>query len=290
MNATRKNRRGFTLVELLAVIAIIAVLLTMLMPVISEAKEQAKVSVCSTNLRGLGSMAHMHASDNKSWFPQTFRNNGENHGPYIFLEYWRTEDTDLEDDRWYGNRSYNQWHRGNNPGCDELSTAWKHYGTLVSTWESYGMQIENLACPGDERSDLLEEKEARNSNAIVSSYQWISGAYHSYDYHSRHVRNAGLRLPALTSEADNPGQRVLAADMVYTWSYSNGGGTVYINHAAGEDLKASAQNVLFADGHVATERSFYTKPLNQISLQAARYSWGYSKNTLLGLYYWGTGK
>ena len=45
------HRRAFTLIELLVVIAIIALLVTLLVPALQEAKRQAKVVVCATNLK-----------------------------------------------------------------------------------------------------------------------------------------------------------------------------------------------------------------------------------------------
>ncbi len=43
--------KGFTLIELLVVVAIIAVLVALLLPALSAAREQAKESVCLSNLR-----------------------------------------------------------------------------------------------------------------------------------------------------------------------------------------------------------------------------------------------
>ncbi|MCP4452197.1 MAG: DUF1559 domain-containing protein [Planctomycetes bacterium] len=62
MNA---RRRGFTLIELLLVIAIIAVLMGILMPALSRARESAKRTVCSNNLRGLTLAWTMYAGDNE---------------------------------------------------------------------------------------------------------------------------------------------------------------------------------------------------------------------------------
>ncbi|MGD0383348.1 MAG: DUF1559 domain-containing protein, partial [Thermoguttaceae bacterium] len=54
MDSTRKNRRGFTLVEILVVIFIIGLLMALLLPAINAARETARASQCINNQQELG--------------------------------------------------------------------------------------------------------------------------------------------------------------------------------------------------------------------------------------------
>jgi len=57
------SRRGFTLIELLVVIAIIAILAAILFPVFARARESARTSSCSSNVRQLCLASLMYAQD-----------------------------------------------------------------------------------------------------------------------------------------------------------------------------------------------------------------------------------
>jgi len=62
-------RRGFTLIELLVVIAIIAILAAILFPVFARAREKARQSSCSSNLKQIGLAYLQYAQDYDEWFP-----------------------------------------------------------------------------------------------------------------------------------------------------------------------------------------------------------------------------
>jgi prepilin-type N-terminal cleavage/methylation domain-containing protein/prepilin-type processing-associated H-X9-DG protein len=62
-------RKGFTLIELLVVIAIIAILAAILFPVFAQAREAARKTSCTSNLRQVGIALGMYTQDFDECFP-----------------------------------------------------------------------------------------------------------------------------------------------------------------------------------------------------------------------------
>ncbi|MDW8052685.1 MAG: prepilin-type N-terminal cleavage/methylation domain-containing protein, partial [Armatimonadota bacterium] len=57
------QRKGFTLIELLVVIAIIAILAAILFPVFAQAREKARQTMCTSNMKQIGLAIVMYLND-----------------------------------------------------------------------------------------------------------------------------------------------------------------------------------------------------------------------------------
>src|SRR5579859_299107 len=75
------RRRGFTLVELLAVIATIAILAALLLPILSKAKIKAQRTACFSNLHQLGLAWTMYFHDNNGLLAESYPVNN----PYVWV-------------------------------------------------------------------------------------------------------------------------------------------------------------------------------------------------------------
>jgi len=73
----QRHRRGFTLIELLVVISIIALLISIAMPSLRGARDQAKQTVCRANLRSINTALLAYVSE-YDCYPVLFRVNVNN--------------------------------------------------------------------------------------------------------------------------------------------------------------------------------------------------------------------
>jgi prepilin-type N-terminal cleavage/methylation domain-containing protein/prepilin-type processing-associated H-X9-DG protein len=121
-----RNKKGFTLIEILVVIAVIMILIALLLPVILRARESALMYYCMNNLHVLGKCHHAYAADYNDGIV-----------PHISLNKELREKTGFKDTWWrYTLRPY---------GMDILegktygstSDAWVQCPVFKSTWSGY---------------------------------------------------------------------------------------------------------------------------------------------------------
>lgn len=62
-------RRAFTLIELLVVISILSLLIAITLPALSNARHQAKLTLCLSQMRGVSQSVTIYATDHKDYYP-----------------------------------------------------------------------------------------------------------------------------------------------------------------------------------------------------------------------------
>jgi prepilin-type N-terminal cleavage/methylation domain-containing protein len=65
-----RRKSAFTLIELLVVVAIIALLISILLPSLARAREMAKRTACSANVKSIGTSMYIYQEDNLGNFPE----------------------------------------------------------------------------------------------------------------------------------------------------------------------------------------------------------------------------
>lgn len=109
------RRAGFTLIEVLVVVAIIALLVSILLPSLAKAKEQARSAVCASHISQVCKGAGMYTTEQKEWIP----------GCPMTTGYF-----------WVKNYPSNAWDPSL-PGFNRLAVEWFDYATPLRA-QMYG--------------------------------------------------------------------------------------------------------------------------------------------------------
>jgi len=144
------SRRGFTLVELLVVIAIIGILIALLLPAVQAAREAARRSQCTNNLKQMGIALHTYHDTLKTFPPGGI---------------WWTNNTGAAN--WSKNRGsllvYLLPYVEQNPLYDSFdfgsNIAYQQFASPPSTGSPYiaGTILSVYRCPSDKSPDRNDE-------------------------------------------------------------------------------------------------------------------------------------
>lgn len=249
----RRNKIGFTLVELLVVMAIISILAAMLLPALTRARQQARAVACRSNLKQIGYSCGMYQTD----FDELFATSANTAFPFVADGWGAAWDADYTDAV---------------PGIDVIIQplqVYAHFGYLRIGWVDNRDRIVGsvLQCPSDRAAahiitdmhDFAACKYAHCAGGLTCSY--VTNQQLSANY------AAGWRDQA--KQMTRPGATAYICEYDW-WNHSSSSAWMYNfrpsgwgaldrdnnTHAALERHGSDSANVLFADLHVENRYAF----------------------------------
>ncbi len=240
-------RRGFTLVELLVVIAIIALLVSILLPSLSRAKEQARTAVCLANLKGIGSaIAGYHSRHNGVLPPERMADGSER----MYWVHLLDETNSIED---YRQDDYNIPDQPSVLRCPNEQKRLFNYGEYAPDW-GIGRSKHMRDNPGRATVIDLERMDSSGNTLhyIHTSYAINGGNTESNVFawpktvpHKRWGGATGKHLVRVSQFINSPSKVMSVHDGVFT--HMSGHDAMHKRHNFGETI-----NIVFCDGRAAS--------------------------------------
>lgn len=174
-------RPAFTLIELLVVIAIIGVLVGLLLPAVQQAREAARRSACSNNMKQIGLGLHNYAHSHRERLPTGWvgeYESGEIHGDEGPGWGWASQVLPyMEENQVYDGIDFSQAIGHANNATARVSVL----PTFLCPSDAYG--TEKLFYPGDDGAGSNDEEDNPDATAGAvqfsrSNYPGMFGAEH----------------------------------------------------------------------------------------------------------------
>lgn len=282
----RSVKSAFTLVELLVVIGIIAVLISMLLPALNRARQQAVSAQCMAQLKQVGNALLMYANDNGGWFPPGCGTNGPSGTLEKFLNYTTGQNTQavrLEMARYLG--ITNPVLSNTKPisvkvlycPADDQATNWPDTQFLTDPsggQDSGKFRYWYVGNPwGNENSNMIKNKQDPD---VASAIYWydIDG---EVDGSGNQIVRPGVEYLRKTTDKH---QTDVAVMVDRSKQLNNFTGKWYYLHGDPTKPASAWKNELFGDGHCQEVRAGNPNDQTPFSIEdhgRARPRWG--KNT-----------
>jgi len=223
---------AFTLIELLVVVAIIALLISILLPSLSKAREQAKAAVCAANNHNVGQSCMIYMGQFSGTFP--------NNDPYpmnplgIAGTSWAARNGNSPTEKFDPVHGYITLYANEIPPDIpvEADEPWEEYpfGFRVQSQYEPDTIWEGFYCPSQNRRNTIEDNSPERD---LSGHHDLAGE--RYKYATGYMNNRFLRAGTVNGVGPTkPGAKAMPGNITWDNAYTTPG--VYLDHP---DLGAS---------------------------------------------------